>query len=111
MLVEQAFKHSKFLFADTPAKFEEMLMQEKTSEPNRIPYRLTILPDYPQYIMLGYIPKQLLKREFIKVKPKGYWFHEQYHKNIQYLIDFFKKNFADRDYMSYQKRQKSPRAR
>lgn len=69
------------------------------------------MPDYPQYVVLGFFPKQLIKRDYIKVKPKGFWFHDAYFKNIQILIDFFKKNFQDKGFQSYQKRQKSPRAR
>jgi hypothetical protein len=32
-----------------------------------IPYKFTILPEYPQYLVLGYIPKDKLIKEFVKV--------------------------------------------
>jgi transcription elongation factor SPT6 len=76
-LVYEAINHVKFAACDSLQKLEETLKQEKEQEPQRIPYRFTILPEYPQYLVLGYIPRQLLKKEFIKVKPKGYWFHEE----------------------------------
>lgn len=38
-------------------------------------------------------------------------FHEQHHKQIQYLIDWFKQNYRDRNYVRSLKRQRSPRAK
>ena len=43
------------------------MKEEKAQDPNRIPYKFTILPDYPQHIVLGYIPKTILVKEYIKV--------------------------------------------
>ena len=45
------------------------------------------------------------------MKPKGYFFHEQYHKQLQSLINWFKDNYRQREYIRYQKKQMSPRAR
>lgn len=49
-----------------------MLKEEKTQDSQRIPYKITVLPQYPQYIVLGYIPKQLMVKEYIKVSIEGY---------------------------------------
>jgi len=41
-------------------KFEEIkeaLEKEKSEDENRIPYRFTVLSDFPQFIVLGYMPK------------------------------------------------------
>jgi hypothetical protein len=103
-LVIEASNHAKFLRVERLSQFEEALQKEKAEEPGKIPYRLTIVPDYPQYILLAYIPKNLVKKEYIKVKPKGYWFHDEYRKNIQALINWFKENFNNSDYIKYQKR-------
>lgn len=48
---------------------------EKADDNSKIPYRFTILDKYPQYVVMGYIPKKEVVREFIKVKPRGYFFH------------------------------------
>jgi len=47
----------------------------------------------------------------IKVKPKGFWFHDCYHKSIQALINWFKDNYRSKDYVKMMKRQRSPRAK
>ena len=39
-------------------------------------YVLAILPAYPQHIVLGYVPKERVLKEFIKVRPKGFYFHD-----------------------------------
>ena len=45
-----------------------MLKTEKSADPSKIPYRFTILKDYPQHVVLGYIARQeKVDKEFIKV--------------------------------------------
>lgn len=79
-LVVEANKHMKFSECESIQKLEDILMSEKQAESSRIPYRFTILPEYPQYLVLGYIPRNMLKKEYIKVKPRGYVFHDQFFK-------------------------------
>ena len=56
-------------------EIKEALEKEKSEDENRIPYRFTVLSDFPQFIVLSYMPKQYVIREFIKVKPRGFHFH------------------------------------
>jgi transcription elongation factor SPT6 len=64
----EAISHVKFIEGcKTVEDLETHLKQEKLADPQRIPYKLTILPAYPQHIVLGYIPKTSLVKEFIKV--------------------------------------------
>lgn len=77
--------------------------------PNRIPYRFSILPLYPQHIVLAYIPREKVIKEFIKVRPKGFYFHEQNHAPFQTLINWFKDNWSTKEYQKNAKRQKSPK--
>lgn len=65
--VADLLNHTKFKHCDTLAEFENALREEKKEDENRIPYKLTILPEYPQHIVIGYIPKINLTKEFIKV--------------------------------------------
>jgi hypothetical protein len=82
--MREASNNTKFLpDCHTIEDLENILKKEKAQDPNRIPYKLAVFPCYPQHIVLGYIPKNALVKEFIKVKPKGYFFHETYHKQIQ----------------------------
>ena len=59
---------------------------------------MTIIPHFPQYVLLVYMPKDKIIREYIKIKPKGMFFHEAYHPNVNYLIAWFKRHFAERTY-------------
>lgn len=68
-----------------------------------------MLESYPQHVTLCYIPKTNLVKEFVKVKPGGFWFHEKYHTSVQSLITWFKANFKDPTYRSYMKRCRSPK--
>jgi hypothetical protein len=49
-------------------------------------------------VILVYIPKDKTLYEYIKVKPKGLFFHEHYHPSILYLIAWFKKNYDSSSY-------------
>lgn len=82
---------------------------EKRDSPNVIPYKFAILENYPGHIVLCYIPRTSLVREFIKVKANGYWFHQKFQTSVQALISYFKANFKDSEYRKYVKRAKSPR--
>ena len=89
---------------------KQSLVREKEMDAARIPYRFTISEKYPQYVIMGYIPKKdnVLIREFIKVKPRGYFFHHQYHYPFQNMINWFKKEFNTVDYKRYVKKAQSP---
>lgn len=67
--------HPKFSKCTKMEQMQEMLLKEKSEDSSKIPYRFTILDDYPQYLILAYIPKKEMVREFIKVKPRGFFFH------------------------------------
>lgn len=84
------------------------LEKEKAEATTRIPYKFVILDDYPQYVILCYIPSKTLVREFIKVKPRGYMFHGQYHYPFQSLINWFKQEFRSTKYQTFVRRTASP---
>jgi Lhr-like helicase len=75
-----------------------------------IPYKFCILDVYPQHIVLAYKPKDTMVREFIRIKPKGYQFHDITHSSISQLIAYFKKEFKSTEYRRKAKSQRSPRA-
>lgn len=47
--------------------FEELIRTEKKQDTNKIPYKFTILSEYPQHIALAYMPKEKVIKEYIKV--------------------------------------------
>ncbi len=65
--MREAAGHIKFTSCSKLEEFDELLKAEKNAEPARIPYRFTVFEEYPQHIVLGYIPKMSLVKEFIKV--------------------------------------------
>jgi hypothetical protein len=60
--------HPKFVKCSSGEEIDAILKEEKNQDPNRIPYKFTVLPDYPQHLVLGYIPKTILVKEYIKVR-------------------------------------------
>jgi hypothetical protein len=65
--MREASGHMKFTACGKLEEFDELLKAEKNGEPGRIPYRFTVFEEYPQHIVLGYIPKMSLVKEYIKV--------------------------------------------
>ena len=103
-LVREVVGHTKFSDADAFEDMEERLKEEKKEAPARIPYRFACLPAYPQHIVLAYVPKEKVLKEFIKVRPKGFYFHEQNQAPFQMLINWFKDNWRTHDYQRHFKR-------
>jgi hypothetical protein len=111
--VHELIKSPKFVKCPTITDFEGMLISEKKSKPETIPYKFTILADYPQHAVIGYIPgndANKVKCEFIKIKHKGFFFHDKVHTNLTHLVIFFKKNYQSKSYRRYveSKKRKTP---
>ena len=56
-------------------ELQKELEKEKAEESAKIAYKFTVLETYPQYVVLGYIPRNTMIKELIKVKARGYFFH------------------------------------
>jgi hypothetical protein len=82
--------HPKFQKCTDLDELKKCLEAEKGDDNSRIPYKFTVLEKYPQYLILAYSPKKDIVKEFIKVKPRGYFFHHQYHYPFQNMINWFK---------------------
>ena len=108
-LVRDVIAHTKFVECDTYEELETIIKDEKIEKPTGIPYRFAILRDYPQHVVLAYQPKEKVIKEFIRVRPKGFYFHEISHNPFQQMINWFKDNWSKREYLRIVKRQRSPR--
>jgi transcription elongation factor SPT6 len=106
--LREVTQHPKFLRCQNLEELQKTVEQEKEEDASRIPYKFTVLDKYPQYIIMAYIPKKELVREFIKVKPRGYFFHHQYHYPFQNMINWFKQEFRSREYQRYLRKTGSP---
>ena len=102
-LTKDAISHKKFLdiAGGGMETLEGAVRAEKQSNPSGIPYYFSILPSYPQYFVLCYMPRKTVIKEYIKVKPKGLFFHEKFHANLNYLTAWFKRHYSEHEYQSY----------
>lgn len=105
-LTKEAINNSKF--RDQSTNIIQLLKQEKRLNPNRIPYYFTISEHYPQFLLLQYLPKEKTVTEYIKVKPRGLFFHEAYHTSLNYLIGWFKRHQLERNYQLQLQKTKPP---
>ena len=107
-LVKEVIQYRKFVECDGKSDLEKRLKADKSRDPSIIHYYLTILKDYPQYIILGYIPKTEMTCEYIRVKPSGFGFHSEVFKDIEDVITFFKKNYGTESYLDYVRKVRAP---
>lgn len=91
--------HHKFLEVNSLLDLEEKLKEEQISNPSVIPYKFCIIPEFAGYVILGYMtPSKKFVKEYIKIKPRGFSFHELTQPTLNHLISFFKSNFSSIEY-------------
>ena len=100
-LIKESIKYRKFVYCETKNDFDNILKEDKKKNTNIINYNFTILKDYPGYIVLGYVPKANPHYEYIKVKPKGLYFHEQFFSSLDDITNFFKKEYSTPKYRDF----------
>ena len=100
-LIKESIKSRKFVHCETKNDFDNLLKEEKKKNQNIINYNFTILKDFPGYIVLGYVPKVNPHYEYIKIKPKGLHFHDQYFSSLEDITNFFKKEYSTQKYRDY----------
>ena len=106
--LREVTQHPKFFKCKKEEEVKDELEKEKKEASSRIPYKFVILDEYPQYVILYYIPSKALKIEFIKIKPRGYFFHGRYHYPFHDLINWFKSEFRSKESQSYVRRTAIP---
>ena len=108
-LIKESTKSRKFVRCETKNDFDNLLKEDKKKNANIINYNYTILKDYPGYLVLGYVPKANPHYEYIKVKPKGLYFHEQYFNSLDDITNFFKKEYSTQKYRDYLNKTETPK--
>lgn len=108
LLVRDAINSRKFKKFDSVEEFENKLKEERANK-NYTPYLFTILSEYPQFIIMGHCAKigQVVK-EYIKVKPSGLFFHNEFFTNLEDLANWFKRNYTTESYREFLRRVKAP---
>ena len=102
-LTKDVITHKKFLdTADGGLEvLEGTVRAEKLAVPASIPYYFAVVPSYPQFIVLSYMPRKTLIKEYIKVKPNGLFFHEKSFPNLSHLTAWFKRHYSEHEYQSF----------
>ena len=108
ILTRQASEHRKFLNMDNIFDFEKKLKDDKEKNKEIINYNFTIVKNFPGYLLLGYVPKTNVIIEYIKIKPKGYYFHQTFFKDLDEVINFFKTNFGSDSYIDFVRKYHEP---
>ena len=110
-IVQDTLKHRKFVMQCTSADQLKLYIKEEQSKtPTTVQYNFGIFPQFPQHVVLMYSMNQSgrVYVEYIKVKPRGYWFHDQYFQNLERLVYFFKNNQSKLEYQKHAKKMKPP---
>lgn len=98
----EASSFRKFFEAKTQSNVDDYLIQEQQKQPSLISYCFSILPENSDSLLLGYRPnKEKLFKEYIKIKPQGFYFHDFYHKNMGALVSWFKQHCMEAEYQKY----------
>lgn len=92
-LVRDVTNSPKWSSVERFEDLEETLKNEKNIDRTKIPYRFAILPQYQQHVVLAYLPKDKVVKEFIKVRPKGFYFHDQNLVPFVTLVNWFKEQW------------------
>jgi transcription elongation factor SPT6 len=105
--MEAAANNKKFV-QERIEQVEKRLREEKELDVAIVPYGFCVSDRAPQYLVLMYVPKDKIEREYIKVKPEGLAFHGQVFSTLKELTSWFKTNFRTTEYKTYMRKTKAP---
>lgn len=107
-IMKGAVQHKKFMKGELDI-IESYMMEDKKRDNKRIPYYIGCFESAPQYIVLCYmLSRNEVVKEYIKIKPNGLFFHNEYFPGLKTLIPWFKENFRSNEYQRYAKKVKPP---
>lgn len=89
------YKYYKDTGGGMKDKAEEVLKDEKSKNPNKIHYVLSVAKNYPGKFLLSYLPRSKCKHEYVTVNPEGYRFRSQNFDSVNSLLKWFKEHFRD----------------
>ena len=110
-LIKESIKSKEFVHCETKSDFDYVLNEEKKKHYNIINYNFSILKEYPGYLVLGYISNANPHYEYIKIKPKGLYFHDKYFTSLDGedgIVKFFKKEYSTKEYRKYISKEETP---
>ncbi|KAH3765056.1 transcription elongation factor SPT6 [Pelomyxa schiedti] len=72
-----------------------LLQKDKTENPKRIPYYISISTEHPGRLVLSYMPNLRPRTEFITITPEGYRFRGTVYQSMDQLINWFKQHWQE----------------
>lgn len=109
MTIKENILNRKFVSLPSLKDIDNKLVSEKQKDPIYIHYLFTLNSSCPQYFILAYIPKpNSVVKEYIKIKPRGLFFHNLYFFDLNEVAKYFKTNYSKEDYRMYVKKTKAP---
>lgn len=76
-------------------ELKRLLIEEKASNPKRIPYFFSASKQLPGKFCLGYQPGSKPRVEYLTVTPDGFRYRNRVHGSVNSLIKWFKEHYAD----------------
>lgn len=89
------YKYYRRELNGVPAKAEELLREEKRTNPSKIHYFISAAKTHPGKFMISYQPRNSCKHEYITVTPEGFKFRQQMFDNINSLMKWFKDHYKE----------------
>ena len=96
-LAHEIISFKYFIYADGAAKekLEELLLEEKKKQPNKIHYFFSPSKQLPGKFALAYLPKNKAVIEFVTVTPEGIRYRKNLFRSLNTLMRYFKDHFKD----------------
>ena len=106
-LMQQTISERKFIKTTDQEYIKNLLIEDKTNNPQHIPYYFSCSEQFPQYLVLQYIAKNLdISKELVKIKPQGLVFHSVNFVSLPMVVSYFKEKFKTPEYQKFVKKVK-----
>ncbi|KAH9498657.1 Transcription elongation factor SPT6 [Bulinus truncatus] len=74
---------------------DKILTEEKNKARYKIPYLLSASKQYPGKFFLSYMPRNVVRHEYVSVRPDGIKCGNYIFKSVNSMIRWFKEHFKD----------------
>jgi transcription elongation factor SPT6 len=104
-LMQQTIAERKFIKTTDQDYIKNLLIEDKTNNPQHIPYYFSCAEQFPQYVQLQYIARNFeIVLELVKIKPQGLSFHALNFVSLPMVISYFKEKFKSPEYQKFVKK-------
>ena len=96
-LMVRELSQYKYYYKPTEDKtaIERELLQQKMTNPSKIPYYLTACVKRPGFFYLVYLPRKTVVWEYVTISPNGFKYRDHVFSTLNQLLAWFKVHFRD----------------